>query len=296
MGLPTTANYIVVSTLMAPVVVELGAQSGLLVPLIAVHLFVFYFGLMADVTPPVGLASFAAAAIARTDPLKTGVTAFYYSMRTAILPFLFIFNTQLLMIGIDSTWHLVLTVVISVVAMLVFAAATQGYFLVRTRWYETVALLLITFTLFRPGFWWDEIYPPYEEAPPSELMQLVEAAKKDERKRIWIEGQNLDGKDIRKGVLLPLGDVGPARERLRRIGITVVPLGGEMQIAQVQFNSPAEKLGIEQGFKIVGIELPAERPDKEWMFVPALLLLGGVMLLQRRRLRTETPTTAPAGA
>jgi hypothetical protein len=190
----------------------------------------------------------------------------------------------------------VLTVVISVVAMLVFAAATQGYFLVRTRWYETIALLLITFTLFRPGFWWDEVYPPYEEAPPSELMTLVEAAKKDERKRIWIEGQNLDGKDIRKGVLLPLGDVGPARERLRRIGITVVPLGGEMQIAQVQFNSVAEKLGIEQGFKVVSIELPAQRPDKEWMFVPALLLLGGVMLLQRRRLRTETPATAPAGA
>ncbi|MFN3495381.1 MAG: TRAP transporter permease, partial [Hydrogenophaga sp.] len=107
MGLPTTANYIVVSTLMAPVVVELGAQSGLIVPLIAVHLFVFYFGLMADVTPPVGLASFAAAAIARADPIKTGVTAFYYSMRTAILPFLFIFNTQLLLIGLTGPFHLV---------------------------------------------------------------------------------------------------------------------------------------------------------------------------------------------
>ena len=163
MGLPTTANYIVVSTLMAPVVVELGAQSGLIVPLIAVHLFVFYFGLMADVTPPVGLASFAAAAIARSDPIKTGVTAFYYSMRTAILPFLFIFNTQLLLIGIDSTWHLVLTISSAVVAMLVFAAATQGYFLVRSRWWETIALLLITFTLFRPGYWWDMVYPPYQE-------------------------------------------------------------------------------------------------------------------------------------
>ncbi|MBC7136304.1 MAG: TRAP transporter permease, partial [Oceanibaculum nanhaiense] len=91
MGLPTTANYIVVSTLMAPVIVELGAQSGLLVPLIAVHLFVFYFGIMADVTPPVGLASFAAAAISGADPIKTGLVSFYYSMRTAILPFIFIF-------------------------------------------------------------------------------------------------------------------------------------------------------------------------------------------------------------
>ncbi|MEZ7815606.1 MAG: DUF3394 domain-containing protein, partial [Burkholderiaceae bacterium] len=150
MGLPTTANYIVVSTLMAPVVVELGAQSGLIVPLIAVHLFVFYFGLMADVTPPVGLASFAAAAIARTDPIKTGVTAFMYSMRTAILPFLFIFNTQLLLIGIDGPWHLFLTVASALVAMLVFAAATQGYFVVRSKLWESAALLLVTFTLFRP--------------------------------------------------------------------------------------------------------------------------------------------------
>jgi hypothetical protein len=277
------------------VVVELGAQSGLLVPLIAVHLFVFYFGLMADVTPPVGLASFAAAAIARSDPIKTGVTAFYYSMRTAILPFLFIFNTQLLMIGLTGPLHLALTIVSAVVAMLVFAAATQGYFLVRTRWWETIALLLVTFTLFRPGFWWDMVYPPYEEAPPSQLMTLVEQAKPGERKRIWIEGTNLDGKDIRKGVLLPLGDAGPARERLRRIGVTIVPLGEQMQIAQVQFGSQAEKLGLEQGFKVTGIELPADRPAKEWMFVPALALLALVIVLQRGRLRREPAPAGPAG-
>jgi hypothetical protein len=232
----------------------------------------------------VGLASFAAAAIARTDPIKTGVTAFYYSMRTAILPFLFIFNTQLLLIGLDTVGHFLLTIVSAVVAMLVFAAATQGYFLVRSRWYESIVLLLVTFTLFRPGFWWDEFYPPFTEAPPAQLMELVEKAKPGERKRVWIAGTNLDGKDIRKGVLLPLGEAGPARERLRRIGITVVPLGGDMQIAQVQFGSQAEKLGIEQGFNIVGIELPADRPAKEWMFIPALVLLGLVVLLQRRRL------------
>ncbi|MEP3669875.1 MAG: TRAP transporter permease, partial [Roseibium sp.] len=90
MGLPTTANYIVVSSLMASVVVEIGAQNGLIIPLIAVHLFVFYFGLMADVTPPVGMASFAAAAISKGDPIRTGFTAFFYSLRTVALPFLFI--------------------------------------------------------------------------------------------------------------------------------------------------------------------------------------------------------------
>ena len=223
MGLPTTANYIVVSTLMAPVVVELGAQSGLIVPLIAVHMFVFYFGLMADVTPPVGLASFAAAAIAKSDPIKTGVTAFFYSMRTAILPFLFIFNTQLLMIGLDGPFHLILTVASATIAMLVFAAATQGYFIVRSKWYESVAMLLVAFTLFRPGFWWDMVYPPYTHVPASQLTQSVESAPAGASKRLWIEGINLDGKEIKKGVLLPLGEPGSARDRLKNAGLMVMP-------------------------------------------------------------------------
>jgi TRAP transporter 4TM/12TM fusion protein len=294
MGLPTTANYIVVSTLMAPVVVELGAQSGLIVPLIAVHLFVFYFGLMADVTPPVGLASFAAAAIARTDPIKTGVTAFVYSMRTAVLPFLFIFNTQLLLIGINSPWHLLLTVGSSVIAMLVFAAATQGYFLVRSRWYETLALLLVTFTLFRPGFWWDMIYPPYSQLPAAQLMEFVENAPRNARQRIWIEGENLDGDTLTKGVLLPLGEPGSARERLAQAGVRVLPQGDELQILTVKFGSQAAKLGIEQGWRITSLELPTERPPKEWMFIPALLLLAGVVLVQRRRVANEEAVACPA--
>ena len=285
MGLPTTANYIVVSTLMAPVVVELGAQSGLIVPLIAVHLFVFYFGLMADVTPPVGLASFAAAAIARADPIKTGVTAFLYSMRTAILPFLFIFNTQLLMIGITGPFHFALTVISTIVAMLVFAAATQGYFLVRSRWWETFALLLITFTLFRPGFWWDMVYPPFQEVPTAQIGKLVEEAPAGASKRFWIEGTNSDGKDVRKGVLLPLGEPGTARERLTSAGVSTISQGDELFISNVKFRSVGEKLGIEQGYRIVSAEVVAERPDKEWLFLPALALLLLVMALQYRRLK-----------
>ena len=285
MGLPTTANYIVVSTLMAPVVVELGAQSGLIVPLIAVHLFVFYFGLMADVTPPVGLASFAAAAIARCDPIKAGITAFFYSMRTAILPFLFIFNTQLLMIGIDGPFHLMLTVVSATVAMLVFAAATQGHFLVKSRWYETLALLLITFTLFRPGYWWDMVHPPFDEVPAAQISQLIEAQPANAGKRIWIEGTNIDGKDIRKGVLLPLGPQGTARERFASAGVNVMAQGDELLITQVRFGSRAEKLGMEQGFRIVSAETPADRPAKEWMFLPAMALLLLVIGLQRARAR-----------
>ncbi|MEW6165621.1 MAG: TRAP transporter permease [Pseudomonadota bacterium] len=284
MGLPTTANYIVVSTLMAPVVVEIGAQNGLLVPLIAVHLFVFYFGLMADVTPPVGLASYAAAGIARCDPIRTGVTAFGYSIRTAILPFMFIFNTQLLMIGIDSWAHLLVVVASAIVANLLFAAATQGWFLARSRWWESLALLLVCFTLFRPGFWMDMLYPPYQRLPGARVLEVANTLPANERLRIWIEGLSLEGDEVRKGVLLPLGPrAADSRARLDAAGVKVMMQGEEVRVLAVRFGSRAEKLGIEQGFAITALELPAGRPDKEWMFLPALALLALVAWAQRRR-------------
>jgi TRAP transporter 4TM/12TM fusion protein len=290
MGLPTTANYIVVSTLMAPVIVELGAQTGLLVPLIAVHMFVFYFGLMADVTPPVGLASYAAAGIAKSEPMLTGLTAFSYSARTAILPFMFIFNTQLLLIGIDNTFQLILTIITATIASMMFAAATQGYFITKSRLHESLLLLLVTFTLFRPGFWMDMLYPPYEEIPPTELTRLVEEAPRNGNLRVWVEGMNLEGQDISKGVLLPLGDkAAKASERLGAMGLTVMTLGDQVQVGAVRFGSQAEKLGLEQGFTITAIEIPSgERPAKEWMFVPAFILLGLVYAMQKpRQRRTE---------
>jgi hypothetical protein len=293
MGLPTTANYIVVSTLMAPVVVELGAQSGLLVPLIAVHLFVFYFGLMADVTPPVGLASYAAAGIARCDPIRVGVTAFGYSIRTAILPFMFIFNTQLLMIGIDSAWHFFLTVASAILANLMFAAATQGWFLARSRLWESAALLLVCFTLFRPAFWMDMIYPPFSHQPGAKVLEVAGELPDEARLRIWIEGLNIEGDEVRKGVLLPLGPKAEnGRARLNAVGVSVVPSGDAVQVTGVKFGSRAEKLGIEQGFSITGLELPQERPAKEWLFLPALIVLGLIATLQRRRNRAAA--TSPA--
>jgi TRAP transporter 4TM/12TM fusion protein len=295
MGLPTTANYIVVSTLMAPVVVELGAQSGLVVPLIAVHLFVFYFGLMADVTPPVGLASIAASAIARHDPIKVGLTAFSYSMRTAILPFLFIFNTQLLLIGLTGPFHLFLTVASALVAMLVFAAATQGYFFTKTRWYETIAMLLICFTMFRPGFWMDMIHPPYQYLTGQAMVQAIEQAPANSSKRIWVEGMTLEGDDVRRGVLLPLGPEGDATTRLGYSGVLAMHTGDQFMVMSVRFRSTAARLGIEQGFDIVSLEVPAERPAKEWFYVPALALLALIIWAQRRRHRLQPLKQPPKG-
>ena len=140
MGLPTTANYVVVASLMATVLVDVGNASGFIFPLIAVHLFVFYFGLMADVTPPVGLASYAAAAISGGDPLRTGAQAFWYSLRTGILPIVFLFNSELLLIGIESIWHGLMVITTSLIGILVFTSATQGWFINKLRWYEICLL------------------------------------------------------------------------------------------------------------------------------------------------------------
>ncbi|MGY3978054.1 TRAP transporter permease [Aeromonas mytilicola] len=282
MGLPTTANYIVVSSLLAPVVVTLGQQNGLIVPLIAVHLFVFYFGIMADVTPPVGLASFAAAAVSKGDPIKTGITAFYYSLRTAALPFLFIFNTDLLLIDVDFA-HGVLIFVVATVAMLIFAAATQGWFLVKSRWYENVLLLLVAFTLFRPGFWMDMVHDPYRETPPAQLAQTLGEVEAESTLRLRIQGEDAVGKLRQSTVLLAVPAGADGEARLASLGLALYEQDGKTLIDNVTFGSPAAEAGMEFDQEILSVKAPTERWHKELMWIPGFLLFGAVVWLQRRR-------------
>ncbi|MFQ2319186.1 TRAP transporter permease [Aeromonas caviae] len=282
MGLPTTANYIVVSSLLAPVIVTLGQQNGLIVPLIAVHLFVFYFGIMADVTPPVGLASFAAAAVSKGDPIKTGITAFYYSLRTAALPFLFIFNTDLLLINVDFS-HGVLIFFVATIAMLIFAAATQGFFLVKSRWYESVLLLLVAFTLFRPGFWMDLLHDPYRDTAPAELVQTMGQVEAESTLRLRMEGEDAVGKLRRFTVLLPVPDGASGEDRLAKLGIQTYEQDGKILIDTVTFGSQAADLGLEMDQQILSVKAPTERWPKELMWLPGFLLFGAVVWQQRRR-------------
>ncbi|KJS29740.1 MAG: C4-dicarboxylate ABC transporter [Pseudomonas sp. BRH_c35] len=282
MGLPTTANYIVVSSLLAPVIVALGQQNGLIVPLIAVHLFVFYFGIMADVTPPVGLASFAAAAVSKGDPIKTGITAFYYSLRTAALPFLFIFNTDLLLIDVDF-WHGVLIFVVATIAMLVFAAGTQGYFLVRSRWYESLLLLLVAFTLFRPGFWMDIIHDPYRDIEPAALVETLERVEEDSQLRLRVLGEDDVGDPREFVVLLAIPEGGSGEEKLEKIGLMTYEDDGKVLIDSVTFASPAAEAGLEFDQQILRVRAPTDRWPKEFMWIPGFLLFGLIVWMQRRR-------------
>jgi len=150
MGLPTTATYIVMASLTAPVIVELGGGMGLVVPLMAAHLFCFYFGILADDTPPVGLAAYAAAAIAKSPPIATGLQGFMYDIRTAILPFMFIFNTDLILHNIFSWPQAILIFIMTCIGNFAFASATQGWLVTKNRVYELPILLLATFILMRP--------------------------------------------------------------------------------------------------------------------------------------------------
>ncbi|MFZ7125821.1 MAG: TRAP transporter permease [Desulfobacterales bacterium] len=285
MGLPTTANYIVVSTLMAPVIVNLGAKAGLIVPLIAVHMFVFFFGILADDTPPVGLAAFAAAGISGGDPIRTGIQGFGYDIRTAVLPFIFIFNTELLMIGIGTWYHFLIVIASAVIAMLCFAAATQRYFLTRSRLWESLALLLVAFTLLRPGFWWDMVYPPLEEVPASQLEQVLDDVDPGGHLILLVAGEDFQGKPYTKTLMLQVGGEPTAHERLVAIGIETREEEGKVFVDNVVFSSPAERAGIDFDQEIVHLYVPTHIPPKHLMFIPAVILLAFVWVVQRRRAR-----------
>jgi TRAP-type uncharacterized transport system fused permease subunit len=291
MGLPTTANYIVVSSLMAPVIVTVGSAHGLIVPLIAVHMFVFYFGILADDTPPVALAAFAAAAISGGDPIRTGIQGFTYDIRTAILPFMFIFNLELLMIGVE-TWYLLLsTVITALMAMLLFAAGTQGFFLVKSRLWESLALILVAFTMFRPGFWMDQIIPPLQSVPATNIYEVAEGMSEDAQIRIQIKGEDLEGRAVDKVVMLPLGAKGPGQERLQQAGIELRFEDGKAFVDNVVFGSTAERQQIDFDYEVASIQKKADRLPRQLFYIPALALLAFIVMLQlRRRSKPELAT------
>jgi len=291
-GLPTTASYVVVATLMAPVVVQLAAENDLAVPLIAVHMFVFYFGLMADVSPPVGLAAYAAAAIAGADPMRVGWQGTWYEFRTLLLPFIFIFNPEILLIDIQGPLHLLIVVGCSTLAMMAFVAALQGYFFAPNRWLETALLLLICFTLFRPQFWMNMIDPPFFTRPASDLVRLVEATPEGGTLRLRITTTDLDGDDVTKAVRLSLGK-GDAAARLADTGLRFAALSSQPVIQSVRPGSEAARLKLRPGDRVESVSVPNTQRVNPFVFaIPAIALLTGLALLQRRRRATQRPALA----
>ncbi len=270
MGLPTTANYVVVASLMAMVLVDVGNASGFIFPLIAVHLFVFYFGLMADVTPPVGLASYAAAAISGGDPLKTGVQAFWYSLRTGILPIVFLFNHELLLIGVEDIWHALLVIVTSLIGILIFTAATQRWFFAKLRWYEIIVFLFISISLLSPEFILNKFYPKYDYKDINQIQFLKLDPKKEVRFKVTRPSEYGD----RYKLFVIEKNTFEKNFKLDKYGISLIKDKKRIVVDKLKLNGKAEKDGFKSGdliseFKIENLD----RPNKSIVYPLAILLL-----------------------
>ena len=282
MGLPTTANYVVVASLMATVLVDVGNASGFIFPLIAVHLFVFYFGLMADVTPPVGLASYAAAAISGGDPLKTGVQALWYSLRTGILPIVFLFNHELLLIGIENIWHAIVVIVTSLIGILVFTAATQRWFINRLRWYEVIVFLIISISFLAPEFVLNKFYPKYEQQQLS--AEKIQSLYFNPEKEIHIKiTRRTEYGDRYKLFVIDKGSF-DVDFNLETYGLKLIEKDSNLIIKNLDWKGLAKKSGIKTGDIISNFKIENdERPNKAIVYPFAAFLLFIFGLLNYRR-------------
>ncbi len=280
MGLPTTANYVVVASLMATVLVDVGNASGFIFPLIAVHLFVFYFGLMADVTPPVGLASYAAAGISGGDPLKTGVQAFWYSLRTGILPIVFLFNHELLLIGIENIWHGLIVIITSLIGILVFTSATQGWFINKLKWYEIIIFLIISISFLSPDFVLNKFYPKYNYQD----INKINSIKLDSTKEVQIKITRPSLYGERYKLFVISKNTFEDKFTLEDYGITILKQDDKFVVDNLKWNGEAKKSGFEMGDYISEFKIEnSDRPSKNIVYPLALLLLSIFGYLNSRR-------------
>ncbi len=280
MGLPTTANYVVVASLMSAVLVDVGNASGYIFPLIAVHLFVFYYGLMADITPPVGLASYAAAAISGGDPLRTGVQSFWYSLRTGILPIVFLFNHELLLIGVENIWHALIVVFTSLAGILIFTSATQGWFFNKLKIYEIIVFLIIAIALLRPDFILNKFIPKYNFKDLSQNQELI--LKSENELRIKVTRQTEYGERY-KLFVIPKNSFETDYD-LEKLGITIVSKTDKIFVDNLTWNGLAKKYGLSIGDEITEFKVEnLNRPSKAIIYPFALTIFSIFGYLNYRR-------------
>lgn len=147
MGVPTTANYVIMASMVAPILMR-----SLNIPVLAAHMFVFYFGIVADITPPVALAAYAGSAIAKSNPMKTGVTATRLAITAFIVPYIFAFSPEMLIIGSDKPWYeIVLLVITALCGIFIVSAGMEGYLLKPMPWWQRIVALAGGLCMIIPG-------------------------------------------------------------------------------------------------------------------------------------------------
>ncbi|MGY3715778.1 TRAP transporter permease [Sutcliffiella cohnii] len=155
-GSPTTANYIITSTIALPAIIALNGQLEVAIPVLAAHMFVFYFGIVADITPPVALAAFAATGISKGDPIRTGVNASKLAIAAFIIPYMFVFQPQLLLIDttfLEVSW----TLFTAIIGMISIGAGLIGFWYRKINWIERIVTILAGLLLIYPESYTDTI-------------------------------------------------------------------------------------------------------------------------------------------
>ena len=153
MGVPTTANYVIMASMVAPILMR-----SLSIPVLAAHMFVFYFGIVADITPPVALAAYAGSAIAKSNPLKTGITATRLAITAFIVPYIFAFSPEMLIIGSEKPWYeIVLLVVTALCGIYIISAGMEGYMYKHMPWWERILALAGGLCMVIPGLVTDAV-------------------------------------------------------------------------------------------------------------------------------------------
>ena len=189
-------------------------------------------------------------------------------------------------------------IIVATIGMLIFAAGTQGFFIARSKIWETVLLILIAFTLFRPGFWLDQVQAPFASAEPKNLVQVAGTQASGAELRIFVSGQNSEGNDVETTVVLPLGAKGDGAKRLEVAGIKIVQKEGKTiidDVVQADIKGKPTAAGtakLEFDMVILSAEVPQERMPKQVFYIPAIVLVVFVWIVQRRRRPAAAQTAA----
>ena len=227
---------------------------------------------MADVTPPVGLASYAAAAISGGDPLRTGLQAIWYSLRTGILPIVFLFNHELLLIGVDSIWQALLVIITSLIGILVFTAATQQWFINRLRWYEIAAFLIISLSFLAPDYVLSKFYPKYNEQKLS--VEGLQNLNFDPSKEVHIKVTRITEYGERYKLFVIDKRKFENEYNLEEFGATLINQNNQVTIDKLNWKGEAKKSGMQMGDIISNLKIEnPDRPNKAIVYPFALILL-----------------------
>ncbi|QXK91716.1 TRAP transporter fused permease subunit [Neoehrlichia mikurensis] len=289
MGMPTTGCYIIVSTLMVPILNAVVHKNGLSIPLVALHLFVFYFGLMADVTPPVGIASYAAAAIAKGNAFKTSVQSFLYNIRTMIVPFLFVFNSDIILYDIDNVWSAALSILVALVSIMSISAGMQGYFFVKSKLYESIILIAVGIILIIPGHIIGFFVPKYMDVSLSEVDNII-TVKSDSSLLMTVEHQDDNGEIIQKDIVIPLvhGFQGTLIDMIKKkVGIDVVVKSLSSGVVKLDVKNIAswsyvDQSDIEVKDSIVKLKLSIQKNLKMYVYFISFIVLIVLIFVQLR--------------